>query len=52
MRKIYRVAIGLGGILEGQAIVVLSIAIVIGLQSIDILIQDLIWAELLVSAKS
>ena len=51
MCEVDRVAIGLGRVLEGQAVIVLAVAVVVGLQGVDILIHNLIGTELLVAAE-
>ena len=52
MREIYSVAVELGRPLKGQAIIILSVAVVVWLQGVDVLVQDLVWAELLVATES
>ena len=51
MCEVNCVAIELGGVLKGQAIIILAVPIIVGLQSVYILVQDLVWVELFVSAE-
>ena len=51
MRNINGIQVKLCRVLKGEAIIILSIAIVIWLQSIDVLVQNLVRTEVFVAAE-
>ena len=51
VRKVNGIQVKLCSVLKGQAIIILSIAVIVRLQRIDVLVQDLIRTEVFVAAE-